>query len=124
MTYILESRDIVFPTILSQLEIHLRNSQEDEKTLCILIYNDIVHLLETKPTVKTPLFSPLFSKESESFLPHLVLYIPNIMKAAPTLKGQSRLDVVTCLLTILHLMTSDHYNSLFKHLQGQDALWV
>jgi hypothetical protein len=43
------------------------------------------------------------------------------MKAAPTLKGQARLDVVTCLLTILHVMTPEHYVSLFRK---QEKLWV
>ena len=62
-------------------------------------------------------------KDTTGMIEHLIVHIPSIMKAAPSLKGQARLDIVTCLLTLLHLMSPAHYNILFKHMK-QEGLWV
>jgi hypothetical protein len=96
------------------LESHIKTSPEDEKQNALIILNDIIHMIEN-------------NKELSPMLDTLVNTLPVIIKAAPTMKNQGRLDVVTCLVALTSLLQRNHFTELFKSLKPQKAengLWV
>eukprot|EP01114_Cavostelium_apophysatum_P020900 TRINITY_DN713_c0_g1_i1.p1 TRINITY_DN713_c0_g1~~TRINITY_DN713_c0_g1_i1.p1 ORF type:complete len:1705 (+),score=520.73 TRINITY_DN713_c0_g1_i1:76-5190(+) len=102
-----DSRMILMPSIIGQLDHFLRGSSEDEKKECITAVIQMLRIYEEK--LKDP-----------SLLQDLIPLVPHIMKAVATLKGQSRLDAITCFLTLFHLMKPEHFESLLQHVKDDE----
>jgi hypothetical protein len=83
---------------------------EEERQDAITIWCHLLEILES-------------SLRESTLLEELLPAIPSIMKAVPSFKGNGRLDVITCLLEMFHLMTASHYDKLIKILNEKSETW-
>ncbi len=91
-------------SVLGILEVHLKGPIDEEKHQAVLIFNDILQLLENQLKNSNLLFD-------------LLEELPLIMKTLPSFKQNARLDIVTCFLVFFHLMRYEHWERLFSSLK-------
>lgn len=54
----------------------------------------------------------------------LIPLLPQIMKVAPNMKGQSRVDIFTFILVMFELMSPKQYETFLQSLKKQNEDWV
>ena len=95
-----ESRDLLVPLVISQVKIHIVSSIPEEVSQCTLLLTAVIDSVQTKTPGQTETIKSLLV-----LVPILITTIQNLRLSTPS--GDTRLDLITVLLSIWYLVPSD-----------------